>query len=194
MSDSINFLERFAPGVLHDLRRAYPASEAALYSEGVVLGEGEDEDAFLAVTVAMLESTREVADNALVEVTSRLNTARRIETVGHIITLLASGTVVGLTVILESLLGGAISGAIAFLAAAIPIVVNWLRQANIGSATAAENLVAVRESVWDAERLFDQHRAAAIADENRESFITEANVIAKRMFVSLSNLGYHVRR
>lgn len=189
---TIAYLERYAPAELDVIRAHHPNAGTVLVSEGITLGSTDDDRALFEATQAMLTSISETAQIATREVTVRLSNARRIEILGSVIGLLSSGAVVGVTVGLKSLWGGTLFGLLSFLAAALPQIVNWLRQSTIGAGSAVENLVKLREGAWDARQLLDQFRVAG-ADVDRDRLIEQGNSLAKTIYFCLNDLGYNPR-
>lgn len=190
-ADTIAYLERYAPADLDGIRARHPNDASILVSEGITLGSEDGDRALFEATQVMLISISETAQIATHEVTTRLTNARRIEILGSVIGLLSSGAVVGVTVGLKSLWGGTLFGLLSFAAAALPQIVNWLRQSSIGAGSALENLVKLREGAWDARQMLDRFRTAG--DAEIDPLIEQGNALAKTIYFCLSDLGYSSR-
>ncbi|MBY3221777.1 hypothetical protein [Rhizobium laguerreae] len=120
------YLRTYAPDKIRDLIVKHPEAKVYFESSGLKLGDAEINPA-ADVAGSMLDSVDEVATTAMSSTLASLKSARRLELVGSLLALIASGGVVGALIGAENAQIASILGAIGFIANAIPLVSSWLR-------------------------------------------------------------------
>jgi hypothetical protein len=188
ISEITRFLDRFAPAALLDLRQRYPDAAPYFDPSGLPLGADANVAPSVAGARTLLDQIDGVASTAVSETRTKLKLARRLELGGSVLSLAASGGVVG-AVNLDKANYAAVFGGIAGAASLAQLITAWLRRAAIGQESIDQLFVKLRELLWDAQSL----RAEFSRDpdeSNAPGLIKRTNDLAKASNIVLSDLGY----
>jgi len=189
---TLRILKTFQPEEFIRLRERNPSAKAYLLPDGEVLGASSLEQASWDAALTMLTAIQPVANRATLETGGKLRMARRLELTATLVGATSSGAVVGATVGLKSLFGGALFGCLSLASSIIPQIVIWLKQSNIGPETAATHFAKLREHVWEAAMLQKQLSSCAPESSDAKRLIESCEKLAKSMLTALGGLGYEV--
>jgi hypothetical protein len=187
--DTVRFLAQFTPAQLHDLQHRHPEAAFVFRSAGVALGE-TDLDATLDATSAMLSTVSGVALEAVGETGKQLRSGSKLELVGGLLSVVATGSVVLTALGAKSPWTTAALGVIGLFASGIPLVVRWLRGGTSG-ASVASIFIQLRELAWDAQALHSEiERLPKEQELKLHEAVQRANKLAREVYIALTELGY----